>query len=275
MLELGKRCVGKYNVCINDVEGQKKKYKLNKHDMYEIDNQLSTSQRNIGKVVNLGQFCMSVYWDLLNKGESGEHVDELLKKVDVMTVLSGIAIDMAKKFYEINIDKEIDNVSKNINLKGRKKKPQFWKYVSQSKTIKDRIEHYDCPMDYLIDELELIEQADRKGNIQFEKMLIKRNERKANRKHLDKILSKVLEADHLIKKEIITSNENDEKNVLIEDILNECIDYVKKLKIKEDTMYVILKNISETNSKIMLRMLKVLYESHKEIFLNSFKKGKK
>lgn len=275
MLELGKRCVGKYYVCINDVEGQKKKYKLNKHDMYEIDNQLSTSQRNIGKVVNLGQFCMSVYWDLINNGEYGEHVDELLKKVDVMTVLSGIAIDMAKKFYEIDISKEIENVSKNINLKERKRKPQFWKYVSQSKTIKDRIVHYDCPMDYLIDELDTIEQAERKGNIAFEKLLVKRNEKKANRKQMDKILTKVIEADNMLKKEVIVSNENDEKLILMEDILKECTDYIKKLKIKEDTMYVLLKNISETNSKIMLRMLKVLYESHTEVFLNSFKKGKK
>jgi hypothetical protein len=274
MLELGKKCVGNYHVCINDVEGQKKKYKLNKHDMYEIDNQLSTSQRNIGKVVNLGQLCMSVYWDLLNNGQSGKHVDELLKKVDVMTILSGISIDMAKKFYEINIDKEIDNVSKNINLKERKKKPNFWKYVSQSKTIKDRIEHFDCPMDYLINELDTIEQAERKGNIHFEKFLIKRNDKKANRKQIEKILSKVTEADNLIKKEQLSHKETIEKSILIDDILKECSDYMKKLKITEDTMHVILKNISETNSKIMLRILKLLYESHKNIFLKSFKKGK-
>jgi hypothetical protein len=191
-----------------------------------------------------------------------------------MTVLSGIAIDMAKKFYEINIDKEIDNVSKNIKLKERRKKPQFWKYVSQSKTIKDRIVHYECPMDYLIEELDLIEQADRKGNLPFDKLLVKKNEKKANRKQMDKILSKVTEADNLIKKEIITGGENEEKIVLIEDLLKECSDFIKNLKIKEDTMYVLLKNISETNSKIMHRLLKVLYEAHTEIFLNAFKKGK-
>ena len=274
MLELGKRCVGKYLVCINDVEGQKKKYKLNKHDMYEIDNQLSSSQRNIGKVVNLGQFCMSVYWDLLNKGESGNHVDELLKKVDVMTVLSGIAIDMAKKFYEINIDKEIDNVSKNLQLKSRKKKPQFWKYVSQSKTIKDRILPYECPMDYLINELDLIDQAERKDNVYFDKFLIKKNEKKANRKQMDKIISKITEADNLMKQEITFNPESDEKYIILDDIVSECIEYIKKLKIKEDTMYVILKNISEINNKIMLRLLKILYESHPEVFLKSFKKGK-
>jgi hypothetical protein len=130
-------------------------------------------------------------------------------------------------------------------------------------------------MDYLIDELDTIEQAERKGNIAFEKLLVKRNEKKANRKQMDKILTKVIEADNMLKKEVIVSNENDEKLILMEDILKECTDYIKKLKIKEDTMYVLLKNISETNSKIMLRMLKVLYESHTEVFLNSFKKGKK
>jgi hypothetical protein len=129
-------------------------------------------------------------------------------------------------------------------------------------------------MDYLINELDTIEQAERKGNIHFEKFLIKRNEKKANRKQIEKILSKVTEADNLIKKEQLSHRETIEKSILIDATLKECSDYMKKLKIKEDTMYVILKNVSETNSKIMLRILKLLYESHKNIFLKSFKKGK-
>lgn len=274
MLELGKKCFGHYNVCINDVKGQQKTYKLNKYDMCEIDNQLSTSQRNIGKVVNLGQFCMSVYWDLINKGYINSDIDQLLKKVDVMTILSGISIDMAKKFYEIDISKEIENVSKNNLLKERVKKPIFWKYVSQNKSIGKKIEPYDCPMDFLIEELEGFKQADRKVNIDFEKLLIKKNEKKANRKQLDKIFCKLEEVDNAVKSLNASSKELDEKSIEIEDVLKECADRIKKFKIKEDTMYSLLKNTYEEYPKLLLRLLKILYDTHQDVFINAFKKGK-
>ena len=121
LVEIGKRCFGNYKVCLNKIEGDKKKYKLTKDDHFAIDNQLSFSQKNIGRVVNLGQFCMSVYWDLINNGLSGNDVEELLRKVDVMTILSGIAIDMAKKFYDIDIDDEIRHVSNNKMLRENKR----------------------------------------------------------------------------------------------------------------------------------------------------------
>lgn len=271
LLELGKKCFGNYHVCFNDVDGQKKKYKLNKHDMYEIDNQLSTSQRNIGKVVNLGQFSMSVYWDLLNNGDHGEHVNELLKKVDVMTILSGIAIDMAKKFYEINIDKEISNVLKNEELKKRKKKPNFWKYVSQSKTINKRIEHYDCPMDFLIEGLNDIDQAERKDNIHFDEFIQRPNEKEIDKRQLSKVIEIINKADDLIKNEMATYSEHDEKMVVVEDIINELNNKIKKIKLNSDTLYSIIKTSYDIDSKILMRLLKCLYESHTEIFIKTFK----
>ncbi|MEI2465009.1 RNA dependent RNA polymerase [Niallia taxi] len=271
MLELAKQCFGKYPVCVNHVEGQKKTYKFNKLDMYEIDNQLSTSQRNIGKVVNLGQYCMSTFWDLINKGQYGEHVDELLKKVDVMTILSGISIDMAKKFYEIDINKEIKHVEKNDILKARRKKPNFWKYVSQSKTINNRITHYDCPMDFLIEELDLIKQASRKESLCFESLLIERDSEKVNYKQFDKITSLVRELDNAIKNEYAKHNDKEETNIIVENIMKDYIIQVKRLKINVHTMQAIVRLVIDTESKLILRLLNVLYNSHKETFVNLFK----
>jgi hypothetical protein len=275
LLELGKMCFEKYHVCLNKVAGQKRKYKLNKHDMYEIDNQLSTSQRDIGKVVNLGQFCMSVYWDFINKGDSGEHVDEMLRKVDVMTVLSGISIDMAKKFYEINIDKEIKNVQQNKELSKRKKKPMFWKYVSQSKTIDKRIEHFDCPMDYLIEKLNESEPAKYKINIDVEDILSDTDIKKFNYKQFDKIIENVEELDNSIKNINAKYFDKEEKNNKIEEITRDFLNPIQKLKINELTMNVLVRYFSETNSKLLLRLLNLLYNSQKENFLKTFKKGKK
>lgn len=273
ILELGKKCFGNYQVCINDVESQKKQYRLNKKDMFEIDNQLSTSQRNIGKVVNLGQFCMSVYWHLINNNESGDHVDELLKKVDVMTVLSGIAIDMAKKFYEIDIDREICNVHKNEQLKKRKNKPMFWEHVSQSKTIKNRIEEYDCPMDFLIKELNKIPQAERKSNIEFKKILIEKEDVNYNQKQVNKIISLVDETDNLLKSENAKLIDKEERFTNIEDIMKDCFDKIQKIKINENTMYEIIKETSQSNTKIFMKLLHILHKTHKENFLKCFKNG--
>ncbi|MGG2091261.1 hypothetical protein AB1283_00660 [Bacillus sp. S13(2024)] len=271
LLELGKKCFGSYNVCVNNIDGQKKKYKLNKYDMYEIDNQLSTSQKNIGKVVNLGQFCMSVYWDLLNKGETSEHVEELLKKVDVMTILSGIAIDMAKKFYEINIDKEINHVEKNIYLKERKNKPNFWKYVSQSKTIKDRIEFYECPMDYLSEDLNKIKPANQKETLPFEDFLIKSGTDRSINRNINKIIKNIKMKDNLIRLVIASPDDQDEKMRKIEDIITDLSSYIKKIKLKEGSIYNILVHSHTLEGKIMMRLLKVLYEMHGELLLKSIK----
>lgn len=270
MLELAKECYGKFPVCVNHVEGQKKTYRNTKQDMYEIDRQLSHSQRNIGKVVNLGQFCMSTYWDLINKGNYGDHVDELLKKVDVMTILSGISIDMAKKFYEINIGKEIKNVEKNEVLAARKKKPNFWKYVSQSKTITNRISFYECPMDYLIEDINNILPANKKGTLPFEDFLVEHDVDKINYKQYDKILQVVNELDDKIKSEFSTSD-RDDKREIIEELIRKYITVVKRLKINEHTMNSLIKLTIESDSRLILRLLNVLYQSHKKSFLHIFK----
>lgn len=274
LLELGKKCFENYLICINDIEGQKKEYRLNKHDMYEIDNQLSTSQRNIGKVVNLGQLCMSTYWDLINNGDCGEHVDELLKKVDVMTILSGIAIDMAKKFYEIDIDKEIYNVANNEQLKKRRKKPDFWRYVSQSKTIKNRVTSYNCPMDMLIQGLDEISKAIPKGNIRIEEIIDEIDTSNANYKQFDKIIKKITDMDNEIKNENAKYIDKDEKFSHIEDITKDIIEYINKLKISNDTLHLIIKYVSNTDINT-LRMFNILFQTNREEFINSFKNGQK
>ncbi len=269
MLKLGKECFEKYNVCINDIEGQKKEYRLNKHDAYEIDNQLSTSQMNIGRVVNLGQFCMSVYWDLMNRGINNKETDELLKKIDIMTILSGIAIDMAKKFYEIDINKEIKHVEKNKTLKERSSKPLFWKYVSQNKNIKTT--HYNCPMDFTIEYLSNINYATRTETVPFEILLKEENHNNPNYRQSNKIIERIQKMDDMVKHLNASIKEKEKRKLLIEEEVNNCLNYIKKLKLNINTMHTTIKYTLATNEKIMVKILNVLYQTHQELFLNSFK----
>ena len=281
LLSVSKKCYGQYYVCINKVDGNKKNYNLNKTHMCEIDNQLSNSQRNIGEVVNLGQLCMSRYWDLINGGSSVEGIKQLLKITDVMTVLSGICIDMAKKFYDINIEDEIKNVKSHLQLKtvvvkGKEieKKPKFWVNVSQNSNVKKSVANYECPMDYLDVVMSDLSKADYKKNINLIELLIKQRTNDANRKQKSKIEMYIREL-----KVVATSLENEqlvdknEKYNMLEDATNVCANNIAKFKVKKETMYDILSRIEDDYSEIALRTMNILHKTQPEMFINAFKKS--
>ena len=277
MLEVAKKCFGKYDVCINDVKSNKTPYKLTTKDMCIIDNQLSTSQRSIGEVVNLGQLCMSTYWDLLSKGSKKEDLVNLIKKVDVMTVLSCICIDLAKKFYDIDIDAEIKNVAKIKEL--RKLKPNFWKSVSKSKTMKKKVEYYNCPMDFLnIEMSDLPNPEEQHKDIKFETLLIKHNVKTGNRHQESDVIDYVEEMCTKINSINAENSGNEdyeveERNNLIDKNIKYYNYYIQKFTIKQNTMYSILTHVvKENNSKIQTKLLNVLFETQKETFLQAFKK---
>ena len=273
MMKLAKQCFGKYKVCLNRVNSQKIDYRLNKEDMFKIDNQLSSSQRNIGKVVNLGQICMSTYWDLLNKGVPKENLKDLLKSIDIMTVLSGICIDLAKKFYDIDIDKEIENVSKTKDL--RKNKPLFWQYVSQSKTIKSRIEMYRCPMDYLYRELSDLKYAEKRDSINLIDLLDKQSLKDVDRKQQDKIIEYANDLSDTVRKINATTKDKKERRILMTDAMNRYNYNLKKLNVKSETVFSLLNHISKENVKEPVKLMNLLYINHKDIFIKIFKKEKK
>ncbi|KIL74346.1 hypothetical protein [Bacillus badius] len=285
LLKITKECQ-RYLVCINAVESQKKEYKLNDKDMYEIDKQLATSTRMIGEVVNTGQLINSIYWDQLSKGKTKEAVAYLMRKVDVMTVLSTICIDLAKKFYELEIEEEVKNVQKSYELnimeyeKENKKgklvkrqkrvKPKFFKYVSQSKTIKNRIDYYNCPMDYLYKELRDIPYAERKDTVKFEDLLVKVEFTKANRRQRISVKEEIKEMNNNIKSIFSLNYDEEEQNQRIMDAINFHNTKIGKKKIKSDTMYSMLKDVD--NKTGQLKLLNTLYQTHTEMFLAAFKK---
>lgn len=270
LLELAEECFGKYKVCVNHVESKKKKYKLNNNDMCEIDNQLSLSQKNIGRVVNLGQLCMSEYWNVLS-GNGQSNAEVLLKKIDVMTVLSGICIDLAKKFYELDIDKEVSNVEKMKEL--RKLKPMFWKYISQSETISKRVTSYNCPMDYLYHEMNDIDVASYHKNIEFNDLLVEKDNTTGNRKQGKKVKAKVDEMCKTIDYHSRSKSKSDDSELHISETIKETNLYIAKLKIKDDTMHWLLSNIHKIKSRAALKLMNTLYTNHPETFKNAFKKG--
>lgn len=275
LLELGKKCFNKYKVCINKVDSQKNKYEPTKSNMAIIDNQLATSQRNIGEVVNLGQLCMSTYWDLISQGIAEHELKHLLAKVDVMTILSCISIDLAKKMYNIDIEEQIENVSKSGLLK--KEKPMFWKYVSKKNS--KNLQKYNCPMDFLAESMSGLDYAEQRDNVEFEDLLVKKDLVNGDRHQETRIIDYVRKMDSKIKSIYKTyddakDEEKKERDRYLDSVVKYYNYFVSKSSVNENTMFAILTHLArEQNSEIKRKLLNVLYKTQKDIFLNAFQKS--
>lgn len=149
LLKLADSCFGKYNVCVNEIKADPTIYHLTPSHESLLDNTLGKSQMTIGEVVNLGQLALSLYWDAKKHNKESKN---LLEIVDIMTVLSGCAIDAAKRAYDINMNQEIKKIRGALTLKKFEHviektgeieylpaKPNFWIYVYNDKYDKKQI----------------------------------------------------------------------------------------------------------------------------------------
>ena len=269
LLELAKICNSKYKICVNGLLAEKAKYMFNNHDMAVVDNKLSKSQRLIGEITNTAQHLMSLYWHRLS---NNENADDILRKINILTVLSGISIDLAKKLYDI------DDIKKELaNNRIAGDKPLFFEYVGQNKNIKNKVTKYNCPMDFL-QEIIRPANAKRRFNIDINDLLIKHSLRNANRKQKNGIFQLTIEIGEKLKDLYDTrrrADDNDKKEIdrQIDDVISLYKQKIKTRykKVKADTMYALILLIVN-EGKYPLRQLNVLYQVYPEIFLNAFKK---
>lgn len=268
MLKKAKEIHNKYPVCINQVKSSKKQYSITNYDMALIDNELSKSQKYIGRTVNTGQLCMSSYWDLLFNGKPEAELASLMKKIDVVTVLSGICIDLAKKMFEINIKKEIDRIAKTKELK--QNKPLFWRFVSEAEKIVS--EKYNCPMDILFEVMTDLKYARNRTDVYFPTLLIKRKLENSDRKQEDKIVDYVTNMTAKLGNiHNMNQDDEDEINRRLEEVIHYYDYYISKLKVNETTMYsIILKIFKDSKTEIATKLLNSLFRTQKNVFLNAF-----
>lgn len=246
----------KYRVCANNVKQQKNIYTVTDDDIAKIDNILERSQKYIGSVVNLGMLYMSEYWDRLNKGNN-EGLDELLKGVDICTILSEIAIDSAKRLYSVDIDRQIKHLRSSELL--QVEKPLFFEGVSMNSKLKTK--KYECSMDYLTKELENIKEAKAEKHIDIKRLLVNGDTRHIKKDRAVVILDILKQASDKEKKakrdyemKIKTNGKlpytEGEKVAEITNIRNDAVYALKNKKIDKETMlYIVEKLFENTGNK--------------------------
>jgi len=290
MLEVARKCFGKFNICVNKIDANKAEYINTIRDMAKIDNKLATSQKLIGKTVNLAQNYMSLYWHKVNNGLNG--AEQLLHNIDVLTVLSGVCIDLAKKDYDMKIKDELDILKEDLrfntikNDKGRevKVKPMFWTNINKTKTKKNA--EHDTAMDYLHNVLTGLPGAKEIGTVKLSSLLNhKYDSNKSDRKQKYKITNAVEDLQKGIEKVFSTyigedESNKDERNIAHEDLFKESLEKLKKLRVKPETMYDIIKRLDKPVKDkkkeseyctYRVRLMNILYQTQTEVFLKVFK----
>lgn len=248
------------------------------NDYSRIDNGLANSQLDIGESSNLAQIAQTYTCNF----DDHKYIDY----VCILSVLAQVAIDSAKRRFDIDLSEEIKRIKKDMDIKTHKY-PSFWKVIKRDFN-KDYInENLICPMNYLC-ELNLSEFHSQDTtlpmNYFFQKYEVDNNIRTCRK------------VEDLIEKysiKLYGCNSNDtydsEKYFLLRNDYDDLISDIQKIKISKnyiglfswliDRGFIITPNIKSTQwqlkstiNKNRSILLKVLYTINPQICLNVFQK---
>ena len=318
MVKCAERCYRDFYTIVNALQESGITYNNTKKDYAAMDNKFSKSRMGIGYSSNLAQLAMTYYWTELQKDNPDEKkLKELYDNFIILSVLAQVIIDGCKREYEIDGNKEIDRISKlpcmNIKRivgytesgKPKYKKydfPEFMKYTREIKYTKDGKElpqeevdesknklksrinrELLCPMNWLEDWINKIQNASTVETIPTEHFFIKMKG-KPNNRQMTKIRSIIEEYDNYVKQCYISN--------LDSEVLKECIMERTKVLIHDmssikigniitinrliemalglETSIGMSKNTKGKGTKYTRKILNILYKTNKYKFLLNF-----
>lgn len=135
---------------VNNIPKDGKKYDNTLKNFAIIDNNLAQAQEAIGSSSNIAQIAQTYMYSFPNEQKYVDYVC-------ILAVLAQCAIDNCKRTFDVNINSEINRISKDMNIKNNGY-PIFWKSIQDSKRAKSGAKAFDstrvnkelvCPMNYL------------------------------------------------------------------------------------------------------------------------------
>jgi hypothetical protein len=277
LLNVAKRTWNKYPVCINGItDTDPIQYQLSRTHMFKIDDQLSMSQDLIGQIVNAGQLAMSKYWHVGAKGK--EYDDGIVKA----TILSEVAIDLAKKYYKIDFDNEINSLKTLAKFYSKEDNKQmlpiFWKYRGKKSSKKKRYDiNIKCPMDYLQIKLNKIKNAEKKLNIDLIDLIQDMDVRNSNNQQistLEEILINQNKKINELKSKIEGKSDDDQESIENKElqmrIIKSNLKRISHMIINKETILNLLKRSSEGEINASVSVLNAIYKTNKDVLLDCF-----
>lgn len=140
IVQHAKKCYSDHPTIVNLIPRDSKKYNRSMDEYALIDNNLANSQLDIGLSSNLAQIARTYSCNFNDE----KYVDY----VCILSVLAQVAIDNAKRRFDIDLGDEIKRIQKDLDIKTNLY-PSFWLLIKKN-FKKDNInEELKCPMNYL------------------------------------------------------------------------------------------------------------------------------
>lgn len=273
------KCYLQYPTIVNNIPKEKNIYSNTMDDYATIDNGLAKSQTDIGESSNLAQIAQT-YACNFNDSKFTDYVC-------ILSVLAQVAIDNAKRRFDIDLPQEIQRIKNDMDIKTHQY-PKFWLIIKRGFSKAHINNDLKCPMNYLYD-LELNKFRNSSPTIPMREFFI-RHVLEKDKKQCRKV-EDVISKYSLGLLEIQKGDENSDENILLlRSDFNELINDIQKIYISSNysglfswlidrafmispKVYAKSKEIKSTINKNRSILLKVLYTINPKSFLNCFKSG--
>ena len=280
IVEHARQCYLKYPTIVNNIPKESNKYHNTMDDYALIDNNLSKSQTDIGESSNLAQIDQTYECNFEDKKFSDY--------VCILSVLAQVAIDNAKRRFDIDLTEEIKRIKKDMDIKTHKY-PSFWAIIKKDFNKKNINKELVCPMNYLYD-LNFKEYKPATSTLPMSDFFIKHslNVNRRTCKRVEELISKYSLQLYAQNAQDNFNNERDNDYLLLRSDFDELVRNIRGLNISGnylglmswliDRAFVITPDVSRnkmlktnlgTNKSLLL---KVLYEVNPKCFLQCFEK---
>lgn len=285
IVELARKAYKEYPTIINGIKSVDiSSYNKSMESYAKMDNAISASQYAVGYASNIAQLALSYYYD---GGGNDREIEDIFI---ICSVLAQVAIDSAKRNFEIEVEPELSKISHFACMKHKPQYPKFYAGVQKLKAkyskrrrvemLDSDIGDFNCPMDiiYRIIDKEvidlrknknLIEETISLGTLVADAVDIEN----VDRKQRQKVISIVNDYSKVVGS--VNREQKDYQNVR-EREFNACMMKLKNMTIKRNVMHSLIQYAFEReNAKIRDNLLTVLFDKDQNIFLQYFKKTEK
>lgn len=269
-----KYCYENYHTIVNNIPKEQNVYSNTMDDYAAIDNKLAESQTDIGESSNLAQIAQTYDYNF----EDPKYSDY----VCILSVLAQVAIDNAKRRFDIELTDEIKRIKNDMDIE-KNKYPSFWRIIKHGFKKKNINPDLKCPMNYLCD-LELNKFRNTTTTLPMSNFFVKHK--------LEEDRRKCKKVEELISKyslELFYYNtDNTDDHLLLRSDFSELIQDIQQIYISSnytglmsnliDRAFIISsdmkRNITRLKTNIGANkslLLKILYDINSTSFLKCFK----
>lgn len=182
IVEYAKYCYANYPTIVNNIPKEKNSYDYSMENFAAIDNNLAAAQLAIGESSNLAQLCLTYTYNFRDK--------KYQDYVCILSVLAQVAIDNAKRRFDIDLSEEIKRIKADMDIKTNGY-PVFWGLIRPTFN-KNRINpKLQCPMNYIFG-LKLNKYKKQSSTMSMDYFFIKHEPDKDRRKSMqvEKLIQK-------------------------------------------------------------------------------------